>query len=128
MTNKKSRQEIYNGDSFVVQRVGRMAKAQKVPYGEAVEGRLFDGYPEIIKGEETQPTYKVKLEKDVKVAMRDGIHLYTDIYRPDVEGEKFPALLAYAYWQKDNNEAFEWLAKTPQAYLDTPFWDGSLEA
>ena len=62
MNNNKSRQEIYNGDSFVVQRVGRMAKAQKVPYGEDVEGRLFDGYPEIIKGEETQPTHLISLK------------------------------------------------------------------
>ena len=63
------------------------------------------GYPVIIKGEETQPKYKVICEKDVKVPMRDGVHLYTDIYRPDVEGEKFPALLAYAYWSKNVNEA-----------------------
>lgn len=60
--------------------------------------------------------------------MRDGVHLYTDIYRPDAEGEKFPALLAYAYWQKDVNESYAWMAGHPQAYLDTPFWDGCLEA
>lgn len=59
--------------------------------------------------------------------MRDGIHLYTDVYRPDVKGEQFPALLAYTYWHKDNNEALEWLA-APQAYLGAPFWDSSLEA
>ena len=37
---------------------------------------------------------------------------------------KFPALLAYAYWQKHNNESYAWMADTPQAYFDTPFWDG----
>ena len=93
---KTTRQEIFHGNDYTVQRKGQRAVAEKVPYGEQLLGRYFDGYPEVIKGEETLPTYKVKLEKDVKVPMRDGIHLYTDIYRPDVEGEKFPALLAYA--------------------------------
>ena len=125
---KTTRQEIFHGNDYTVQRKGQRAVAEKVPYGEQLLGRYFDGYPEVIKGEETLPTYKVKLEKDVKVPMRDGIHLYTDIYRPDVEGEKFPALLAYAYWQKNNNESYAWMADTPQAYFDTPFWDGSLEA
>ena len=128
MNNKQSRQEVYAGDDYVVQIPNQFVAAEKIPYGEPVLGRYFDGYPEIIKGEETQPTYQIKLEKDVKVPMRDGIHLYTDIYRPDVEGEKFPALLAYAYWEKDVNEAFAWMADTPQKYLESPFWDGSLEA
>jgi uncharacterized protein len=36
--------------------------------------------------------YRVKTEIDVKVPMRDGVALSTDIYRPDAEG-KFPAIL-----------------------------------
>ncbi|MCE5248798.1 CocE/NonD family hydrolase [bacterium] len=40
----------------------------------------------------SQPTYKVIEELDVKVTMRDGIRLSTNIYRPDAEG-KFPVLL-----------------------------------
>ncbi len=123
-----SRQEVYRGDDLVVQRPNQRATAEKVAYGEPLLNRYFDGYPEVIKGEEAKPEYKLILEKDVKVKMRDGIHLYTDIYRPDAEGEKFPALLAYAYWQKDVNESFAWMEDHPQAYLDTPFWDGSLEA
>ena len=39
-----------------------------------------------------QPVYSVKEELDVKVTMRDGIRLSTNIYRPDDPG-KFPALL-----------------------------------
>ncbi len=128
MNEKTTRQEIYSGDMLTLQRVGQRARAEKVPFGSELEGRLFDGYPELIKGEETPPRYAVKIEKDVKVPMRDGVHLYTDIYRPDVEGESFPALLAYAYWEKDVNESVAWMAEYPQAYLDTPFWDGSLEA
>ena len=123
-----NQQSIYHADELVVQRKAPLATAEKIPYGQPVMGRYFDGYPEIIKGEETAPSYGVKLEKDIKVPMRDGIHLYTDIYRPDVEGKKFPALLAYAYWEKDVNESFQWMADTPQAYLESPFWDGSLEA
>ena len=106
MEKKTTRQEIFQGNDLTVQRTGQRAQAEKVPFGTELLGRWFDGYPEVIKGEETQPVYSVKLEKDVRVPMRDGIHLYTDIYRPDVEGEKFPALLAFAYWQKNNNESY----------------------
>ena len=79
-----NRQIIYNADELVVQRAGQFAAAEKVPYGEAVLGRYFDGYPEIIKGEEMQPTFGVKLEKDVPIVVRDGVTLYADVYRPDV--------------------------------------------
>ena len=34
----------------------------------------------------SQPTYKVKLQYDVRVPMRDGVKLSTDIYRPDAPG------------------------------------------
>jgi putative CocE/NonD family hydrolase len=42
--------------------------------------------------ETTQPEYKVIEELDVKVVMRDGIRLSTNIYRPDAP-DKFPVLL-----------------------------------
>lgn len=129
MSNSKPRQQIYNADEQNIQLIGYRSEAVKIPFGTKVEGVYFDGYPEIIKGEETQPVYKLKLDKDVKVPMRDGVILYTDVYRPDAaEGEKFPALLAYAYWAKNNNESYEWMANHPQEYLATPFWDGGLEA
>jgi putative CocE/NonD family hydrolase len=41
---------------------------------------------------DSQPIYKIKMEIDVRVPMRDGIKLSTDIYRPDAKG-KFPAIL-----------------------------------
>jgi putative CocE/NonD family hydrolase len=40
----------------------------------------------------SQPTYKVKVDVNVMVPMRDGVKLATDIYRPEAEG-KFPAIL-----------------------------------
>ena len=48
----------------------------------------------------SQPKYAIKEEKNVYVAMRDGIHLAVDIYRPDAR-EKFPALLAISPYGKD---------------------------
>ena len=39
-------------------------------------------------------------EKDVAVAMRDGVNLSIDIYRPD-SAEKLPALLAFSIYNKD---------------------------
>ena len=48
--------------------------------------------PVLNAAELSQPSYKVIEELDVKVTMRDGIRLSTNIYRPDAEG-KFPALL-----------------------------------
>ncbi|MCE5249759.1 CocE/NonD family hydrolase [bacterium] len=40
----------------------------------------------------SQPEYKVIEELDVMVAMRDGVQLSTNIYRPDAQGA-FPALI-----------------------------------
>jgi len=40
----------------------------------------------------SQPTYEVKTEMDVKVPMRDGVQLSTNIYRPDAPGG-FPVIL-----------------------------------
>jgi putative CocE/NonD family hydrolase len=42
--------------------------------------------------QQSEPQYKVIEELDVKVPMRDGIRLSTNIYRPDAEG-KFPVVL-----------------------------------
>jgi putative CocE/NonD family hydrolase len=40
----------------------------------------------------SKPQYKVASEANVRVPMRDGVTLATDIFRPDAEG-KFPAIL-----------------------------------
>ena len=48
----------------------------------------------------SQPKYKVKVEKDVFIEMRDGVHVAVDVYRPDAEGQ-FPVLYASSPYQKD---------------------------
>jgi uncharacterized protein len=46
-------------------------------------------------------TYPVAFERDVKVAMRDGVVLRADIYRPQAEG-KFPVLLQRTPYDRRN--------------------------
>jgi predicted acyl esterase len=49
----------------------------------------------------SKPVYKkIKEEKDVYAPMRDGTRLCVDIFRPDVAGEKFPALVAWSGYGK----------------------------
>ena len=45
-------------------------------------------------------TYKLLIEKDVDVPMRDGARLKADVFRPD-DGGKFPAILNLGPYQKD---------------------------
>lgn len=70
----------------------------------------------------SQPKYAIKEEKNVYVAIRDGVHLAVDIYRPDARG-KFPALLAMSPYGKEIQE----LPLPPQA-SSGPLWDGCIEA
>ena len=74
-----------------------------------------------------EPKYsKMIKEKDVMVPMRDGVHLCADIYRPDSE-KKFPALLAFAIYNKDiqGPEMFDALPPQPAW---SHLWAGPLEA
>jgi len=128
MKSKVDRQSIYSGDSIRVKIKGYKPFPQPIPFGTNVEGVHFDGYPQIIKHEASKPSYQVKIEKDIMVPMRDGVRLAVDVYRPDVEGRKFPALLAWGIWGKEPQEAIGWLADKPQTYYDSPFWDGNMEA
>jgi uncharacterized protein len=63
-------------------------------------------YPEL-----SQPTMKTKIEKGVKIKMRDGIELVADIVRPAEEG-KYPTILVRTpygregFWQEG-----EWWAR-----------------
>ncbi|ABW02323.1 CocE/NonD family hydrolase [Caldivirga maquilingensis] len=101
---------------------------EKLPPNAQIKGRLFDGYPVIVKEEVSPPKYRMKILKDIMVKMRDGVHLAVDIYLPDAEGEKFPCLVAWGMWGKDNQETVLWLKDLPQPYYTSPWWDGSLEA
>ena len=119
---------IYNGDAIKLTVKGYVPSAQSVPYGTNVKGMYFEGYPQIVKQVGSQPVYKVKKEKDIQVTMRDGVRTVVDVYRPDVKGEKFPAILAWGAWGKDAQEAVAWNYDKQQPYYDSPFWDGSMEA
>ena len=44
--------------------------------------------------------YEVKVEEEVPATMRDGIRLFSNIFRPDAEG-KFPAILIRTPYNKD---------------------------
>jgi predicted acyl esterase len=82
------------------------------------------------KSQSSGPTYKMKVEKNVMVPMRDGVKLAVDIYRPDAPG-KFPALLGTSPYGK----AIQTLPYPfPQPAPDytnnfkTALWDGNIEA
>jgi uncharacterized protein len=122
------RVSVYSSDSIKVTLKGYSPFSQPVPHGTNVEGAFFDGYPQLVKREESKPTYNVRVEKDIMVAMRDGVRIAVDVYRPDVDGERFPALLAWGLWGKDAQEAIAWNWDKPQSYYDSPFWDGTMEA
>jgi len=132
MTSSKkipsSRATVYTGDSIRVTIKGLNPSSCPISFGTDVRGVYFDGYPQIVKLEGSKVTHKVKKEKDIMVAMRDGTRIAVDVYRPEIEGEKFPAIVAWGMWGKDGQEAVAWNADKPQLYYDSPFWDGSMEA
>jgi hypothetical protein len=45
--------------------------------------------------------YKLIVEKDVKIPLRDGTLLYADVFRPDGGAERFPAVMNISVYQKD---------------------------
>jgi putative CocE/NonD family hydrolase len=78
-------------------------------------------------GYSREPTHKDMVkEKDVAVAMRDGIQLSVDVYRPEAPG-KFPALLAFAIYNKDLQGPDMAEALPPQPAWAS-LWAGLLEA
>jgi len=49
----------------------------------------------------TNIEFSLKIEKDIRVSMRDGIDLSINVYRPDTEGE-FPVIISMGPYGKDN--------------------------
>ncbi len=45
--------------------------------------------------------YRLIVEKDVQIPLRDGAVLYADIFRPDSGAERFPAIMNIGPYQKD---------------------------
>jgi predicted acyl esterase len=64
--------------------------------------------------------------RDVRVPMRDGVELCIDIFRPDAP-EKFPALLAFAIYNKDLQSPEQTQALPPQPAWSS-LWTGVMEA
>jgi putative CocE/NonD family hydrolase len=64
------------------------AQSSRTPLPNGDESRL------------SKPTYKVRAEQNVRVRVRDGVELSTDVYRPDADG-KFPALVMRTPYGKD---------------------------
>lgn len=56
------------------------------------------------RNQESQPTYKVVVERDLPMITRDGITLRADVYRPDTEG-KFPVLVIRTPYDKSQDMA-----------------------
>src|SRR5512135_1273342 len=48
----------------------------------------------------SQPRYKMVLDKDVEITLRDGVRLKADVFRPAGRG-KFPAIINLGPYQKD---------------------------
>ncbi|MEO8523426.1 MAG: CocE/NonD family hydrolase [Caldimonas sp.] len=48
----------------------------------------------------SQPTHTLQIDRDVKLAARDGALLACDVYRPAAPG-RYPALLSYSHYGKD---------------------------
>ncbi|HSQ04161.1 MAG TPA: CocE/NonD family hydrolase [Burkholderiales bacterium] len=48
----------------------------------------------------SEPKYRMTLEKDVDIPMRDGARLKADVFRPEGEG-RFPVLINMGIYQKD---------------------------
>ncbi|HWK74475.1 MAG TPA: CocE/NonD family hydrolase [Povalibacter sp.] len=67
----------------------------------------------------SKPTYKVKVEMDVQVPMRDGVTVSVDIYRPDAPG-RFPAILYRTPYSNNTEQAIavsKWFAERGYVYM-----------
>jgi predicted acyl esterase len=67
---------------------------------------------------------KIRIDKDVRIPMRDGVRLAADIYRPQTDG-KVPGLLALSPYGKELQALS--LTLPPQA-RPSVLWNGAIEA
>ena len=52
----------------------------------------------------SEPSYPTRIEKNVRIPMRDGVRLAADLYRPDTDGA-WPDLIEYIPYRKDDMTA-----------------------
>lgn len=63
------------------------------------------GYPGFAPG--TSTVDGMLVERDVTISLRDGAHLYADVYRPAVSADPVPVLLAWSSYGKHGGLRFE---------------------
>jgi putative CocE/NonD family hydrolase len=90
---------------------------KRFPFGQEVgtQGR-FQFPPDLITGPvdlsrggtplrtPSEPRYKVTVERNVRIPMRDGVTLAAEVHRP-VSAEQFPALMQLRYYQTGADQA-----------------------
>jgi predicted acyl esterase len=54
--------------------------------------------------------YGIIAERNIRIPMSDGIKIVVDVFRPDVNNKKFPALVAMSAFNKDMQSARVWPA------------------
>jgi predicted acyl esterase len=82
------------------------------------------------KNQSAGSNYKMKVEKNVYVPMRDGVRLAVDIYRPDAPGN-FPVLLSISPYGKEIQTLpypFPQPAPDYTNEFKTALWDGNIES
>lgn len=66
-----------------------------------------EGYEALLRAEEdttvSRPEFEILVDSNVKVPMRDGLDLATDVYRPKGDGS-FPVVLVRTPYKKEMNE------------------------
>ncbi len=65
---------------------------------------LIAGPLDLRRGKRSKPKSRVRVERNVRIPMRDGVTLAADLYRPDAPG-KFPALMTLVYYATGGREA-----------------------
>jgi predicted acyl esterase len=76
----------------------------KILKPEIMSTLLPEGFP---ADKLSKPQYKVVVDRDVFVTMRDGVRVACDIFRPDAPGQ-FPAIYAASGYQKDLEYLPQW--------------------
>ena len=71
--------------------------------------RLFVSFPkELVDRLERALDHPIKIQYNVRVAMRDGVHLSADIYRPD-DTARHPAIFELTPYNNNSNASIETL-------------------
>ena len=67
-----------------------------------VSGGNLAGYAKDSSGAVAEPLYSVRVEENVRVPMRDGVKLATDLYFPEGVTGKLPAILIRTPYNRKN--------------------------